>query len=198
MKTPFFSIIIPTLNEEGFIGRLLDTLVMQTFADFEVIVSDGYSKDRTKQVVESYKKKFSRVTFITSKKRNISHQRNTGARAARGMWLIFLDADGMLDRNAFLYLHTYISRHKAFQITPWYSSDSNHLFDRLWVGGMNIGMEVTKAIGRPAGYGQFYAIRTDVFSRSVDLMSSLSMGKIMRLWCGQNNTDIHFLLLDHG
>ena len=54
---PFFSIVIPTLNEEDYLPNLLGDLTKQTKKDFEVIIADGYSKDETKQVVKAFKKK---------------------------------------------------------------------------------------------------------------------------------------------
>jgi glycosyltransferase involved in cell wall biosynthesis len=48
-----FSIVIPTLNEEGFIGGILEDLAQQDYTDFEVIHVDGKSEDRTCQIVES-------------------------------------------------------------------------------------------------------------------------------------------------
>lgn len=52
-----FSIVIPALNEENYIGTLLDSLVGQEFKDFEVFVVDGDSEDGTRKVVESYMSK---------------------------------------------------------------------------------------------------------------------------------------------
>jgi len=86
------SIIIPTLNEEKYISKLLDCLVKQTYQDFEVIVVDGYSDDKTKQVVRKYRNKFD-LKLLNSEKRNVAHQRNVGASKAKFERLLFLDAD---------------------------------------------------------------------------------------------------------
>ena len=86
------SIIIPTLNEEKYVGKLLNCLVNQTYKNFEVIVVDGYSEDKTKEVVNGFKKKLN-LRLINSNKRNVAHQRNLGAENARFERLLFLDAD---------------------------------------------------------------------------------------------------------
>ena len=54
MGKPFFSIVIPALNEEKFLPKLLESLSHQHFCDFEVIVVDGRSKDKTVAVAETY------------------------------------------------------------------------------------------------------------------------------------------------
>lgn len=87
-----FSIVIPTLNEENYVGRLLDDLGAQDFKDFEVIHVDGKSKDKTCDVVSTYQDKLV-ITTVVSPRRNVSHQKNLGADRAKGKYLIFIDAD---------------------------------------------------------------------------------------------------------
>ncbi|MGD9129386.1 MAG: glycosyltransferase [Candidatus Woesebacteria bacterium] len=91
-KKPFFSIIIPTLNEERYLPRLLKNLAEQTFKNFEVIHVDGNSDDQTVSKAKAFAKKLSIKTFVV-KKRSVSFQRNTGAKKAKAKWIIFMDAD---------------------------------------------------------------------------------------------------------
>ncbi|MCL5430631.1 MAG: glycosyltransferase [Candidatus Marsarchaeota archaeon] len=84
------SVIIPTLNEEKYLATPLKALKKQSFKDFEVIVADGGSKDRTRQIAKRFDSK-----LIYVKKRGISSGRNAGARIAKGKILVFLDADTM-------------------------------------------------------------------------------------------------------
>ncbi|MEI6326655.1 MAG: glycosyltransferase [Candidatus Roizmanbacteria bacterium] len=97
----FCSIIIPTLNEEKFIGGLLGDLTGQTLSDFEVIHIDGNSEDKTCQVVDSFRSKL-KIKTITTDKRNLSYQRNIGATHATGDYLFFVDADTRIDEKDFL------------------------------------------------------------------------------------------------
>lgn len=88
---PYFSVIIPTLNEERFLPRLLRQLRNQTDRDFEVIVVDGNSEDQTKKIcLQEYSYN---LRFYQTKKRNVAYQRNYGAQKAQGSFLVFLDAD---------------------------------------------------------------------------------------------------------
>ena len=81
---PFFTIIIPTLNEENFVGRLLNDLVKQTFNNFEIILVDGRSTDTTIEVVKKYAKILPFRKIIKIGGRNVSKQRNRGAQSASG------------------------------------------------------------------------------------------------------------------
>jgi len=85
------SVIIPTLNDEKYIGKVLQSLAKQTIAPFEIIVVNGYSSDRTEDIVKNY----SNVKFYKTPP-HISYQINYGARLAKGDIYIFLDADTVL------------------------------------------------------------------------------------------------------
>lgn len=93
MKTPFFSIIIPALNEEKYIANLLNDLANQTFKDFEVIIVDGKSDDKTIKIANSFQDKLPSIRIITSPRRHVCTQRNLGARNALSDILVFSDAD---------------------------------------------------------------------------------------------------------
>jgi len=86
------SIIIPTKNEENFLPRLLRSLNAQTFQEFEVIVADAFSTDRTRAIAVSFGAKVVDGGLP-------GFGRNTGARHAKGDVILFLDADVFLPPN---------------------------------------------------------------------------------------------------
>jgi glycosyltransferase involved in cell wall biosynthesis len=92
---PFFSIIIPALNEEKYLPNLLGDLVKQTFKDFEVIVVDGKSDDKTVEKSNAFSKTLN-IRIITSERRHVCSQRNLGAKNAKSEIIIFSDADNRL------------------------------------------------------------------------------------------------------
>lgn len=96
MKKPFFSIIIPTLNETKYLPHLLNDLSNQTFKEFEVIVVDGKSDDQTVAKAKAFKDKIPLLSILTSSKRHVCTQRNLGAKSAKAEILIFSDADNRL------------------------------------------------------------------------------------------------------
>jgi glycosyltransferase involved in cell wall biosynthesis len=94
--TPAVSIIVPARNEEASLAECLQSLVEQTGADFEIIVVDDHSVDRTREIATSFPTV--RVIEAGSLPAGWTGKNNavtTGARQARGQWLLFTDADTM-------------------------------------------------------------------------------------------------------
>lgn len=87
-----FCVIIPTLNEEQNLPQLLLSLTKQTKKDFEVVVSDGKSEDKTKEKALEFQKTMD-LKFVVCPKRKVTSQRNFGAQHTGSKYLVFLDAD---------------------------------------------------------------------------------------------------------
>lgn len=115
---PLFSIVIPTLNEEQFLPKLLQDLTKQTTSDFEVVVADGYSKDNTKKETEKFKNKLN-IKFYQSKLTNVAAQRNFGASKSSGKYLVFLDADVGLKPSFLKKLDIHINKYKGLVFIPY-------------------------------------------------------------------------------
>lgn len=88
-----FSVIIPAYNSERTLARCLDSVLRQKFQDYEVIIVDDGSTDKTKSIIESYKLKDSRIIGITKENGGASSARNTGMNNATGDYIVFLDSD---------------------------------------------------------------------------------------------------------
>ncbi len=100
--TPFFSIVIPSLNEEVDLPILLTSIQNQSFMDFEVIIIDSGSTDQTKNKALTFKEKIKNFYFIEHKSKNVSEARNYGAKYAKGEFIIFFDSDVEIE-NVFFY-----------------------------------------------------------------------------------------------
>lgn len=94
---PQLSIIVPVYNCEKYIGRCLQSLMVQTYQNFEVILVNNGSTDRSLAILESYAKKDSRFHILSQENRGISGSRNTGLDASKGKYLCFVDADDFVE-----------------------------------------------------------------------------------------------------
>ncbi|MCL4391078.1 glycosyltransferase family 2 protein [Candidatus Parvarchaeota archaeon] len=90
------SVVIPTRNEEKYLGRLLNSINRQTYTNFEVLVCDFNSSDKTREIA---KEKGARVIGV--RKRGQSHARNVGIKNAKGDIIAFIDADFVLSKGLF-------------------------------------------------------------------------------------------------
>lgn len=114
---PFFSVIIPTLNEEKYLNFTLHNLVKQKETDFEVVIVDALSSDNTKAIAMQFKHTLP-IRWMVSEKKNVSIQRNKGAEAAQGRFLFFLDADTLIPRTFLKETQKYIQKHKGLIFIP--------------------------------------------------------------------------------
>lgn len=87
------AIIIPTLNEEHYIGKLLDSISIQTVYPKEIVIVDACSKDRTIEEIKKRQKNFKNLCYFRIPKYTISRQRNFGTKKTSSPHLLFLDAD---------------------------------------------------------------------------------------------------------
>ena len=94
------SIIIPCYNSEKYLAACMDSVLAQTFEDFEAILIDDGSKDNTLKVAQSYAQKDARVRVYAKKNGGVSAARNLGLDHARGEWITFVDSDDLLPEDA--------------------------------------------------------------------------------------------------
>lgn len=163
MKTPFFSVIIPTLNEEKYLPTILKSLSVQTFRQFELLVVDANSKDGTQKVYEQYKKHFPSARLFQSEKRHVSAQRNLGARMAKGQYLIFFDADVDMGPTFLEEIHIAALKQKFVFATTWVVPDSQESVDEMMILMSNLGIELINSLQKPTMWGFNIMIKRDVF-----------------------------------
>lgn len=156
--TPFFSIVIPTLNEAKYLPKLLNDLAHQSYQDFEVIHVDGQSEDATVKKAATYGKKLRILTKVVSV-RNVSYQRNTGAKLAKGKWVLFFDADNRLPAYFLDGLRYQIAKQPDTDIfTTWIKVDGRGQFFRTIEQMVNFTTELYDQVDRSFAPGAMIGI----------------------------------------
>ncbi|MCQ2214302.1 MAG: glycosyltransferase [Bacteroidales bacterium] len=96
---PTVSIVIATYNSETVIESALNSVLNQTFQDWECLVVDGMSRDKTVDIVESFCSRDSRFRYISEKDRGIYDAFNKGWKRAKGEWILYLGSDDRLTED---------------------------------------------------------------------------------------------------
>lgn len=99
MRKPLISIIVPVYNVEKYVKQCLESILEQNFSDYEVIVVNDGSTDRSLQICEEIARKDSRIRLFSTENSGVSHARNLGIKEATGKWMMFLDSDDYLVEN---------------------------------------------------------------------------------------------------
>lgn len=159
---PFLSIIIPTLNEEAFLPKLLDSLADQTYQDFEVIVADGCSEDGTVKVARRYMKKLP-LAVAQAPHANVSLQRNLGATKARGRYLVFFDADSTIPAMYLEGIAEYLEAEESKLLTTFMRSPDGDMRKLIILTIANVGISVANFMNKPFAAGYNIVVDRNLF-----------------------------------
>ena len=110
MTNPKISVIVPVYNAEKYLHRCIDSILAQTFADFELLLINDGSKDSSGTICDEYAAKDSRVRVFHKENGGVSSARNCGLDNAIGKWITFVDSDDWVKLD---YLYSMISQADA-------------------------------------------------------------------------------------
>lgn len=102
--TPLVSIIIPVYNSEEYLERCLESIMHQDFQQWECIIVDDGSKDRSGVICDRYSLLDTRFRVVHKPNGGVSSARNTGLALAKGEWICFVDSDDLLVEDALSYM----------------------------------------------------------------------------------------------
>ena len=105
MNIPLISIIVPVYNAEKTLNRCFDSILSQTFQDWELLLIDDGSTDQSRELCDEYANKDSRVRVFHKINEGVSSARNVGLDNAKGQWITFVDADDWIDKNMYQELY---------------------------------------------------------------------------------------------
>lgn len=124
--TPLVSIVMPAFNSEEFICDAVDSVLAQTYENWELIIVDDHSTDNTRKVLKKFES-FNKIRVITCKKNGgAAKARNRGIAEARGSFLCFIDADDLWEPDKLSRQLVFMSKKgAAFTFTSYTFADAN-------------------------------------------------------------------------
>lgn len=106
------SIIIPAYNVENYIVRTIESCINQTYKKIEILIIDDGSLDNTSKVIQKYVLKDDRIKYFYQENSGVSKARNNGISHANGKYIVFLDSDDWLEKDAIEYLIYHQEKYK--------------------------------------------------------------------------------------
>lgn len=175
-QTIDWAIVIPTLNEEKYIGSLLDSIALQTVQPKEVAVVDAFSEDKTKYEVEKRQKNLPQLKFYQVKKSSISKQRNFGAEKTTASHLLFLDADMVLASTALEAYDQEVEKKHPDVAAAINRPLSDDWRDKFMFEGMDLSFKALKPIW-PMAQGMNMYFRRDSFEKNHGFDEEITVGE---------------------
>ena len=142
ISEPYVSIITPNLNGEKFLEKTIQSVINQTSKNYEYILIDGKSTDRSVEIINKYIGEID--TFISEKDESMYHAINKGIQVAKGEVIIWINSDDILDKNAVLNVSNFFKKNSKVQ----------------WISGINGYIKKNfKFSGIPYVYPRFFLKR---------------------------------------
>ncbi|EGP5467598.1 glycosyltransferase, partial [Enterococcus faecium] len=107
------SIIMTVFNVEKYLAKAIDSVLLQTFADFELILVDDGSSDRSGEICDEYQQRDKRIKVIHQPNSGVSSARNTGLENAQGKFIGFVDSDDYIESDMYEFLYNNLIEEKA-------------------------------------------------------------------------------------
>ncbi|MDO5555812.1 MAG: glycosyltransferase [Clostridia bacterium] len=108
---PKISAIVPVYNTEKYLTKCLNSIINQTYQDFEIIIVNDGSTDNSEKIILEFKNKYpEKIKYLKKENGGLSNARNFGVEHAKGDYLSFIDSDDYIDINLFEKLIPYIDQ----------------------------------------------------------------------------------------
>ena len=138
-----YSIIIPAYNCETTIKKCIESVLTQKYDNYELIIVNDGSVDKTLSIITKYQKKYNNITIINNSNRGVSYSRNIGVKNATGDYITFLDADDYYDTDCLSVIDSYLKKNRVDFLRYNFKNDgiggfNNDIYD---LAGNNVSKE---------------------------------------------------------
>ena len=110
MEKKVFSIIIPIYNAERHLKSCLDSIVNQNYLNYEVLLIDDGSTDKSGEICDDYVSRFKKFKVIHKENKGVSNARNKGIELSQGEYLLFVDSDDFLSETYLSSIYSVIEK----------------------------------------------------------------------------------------
>ena len=183
--TPMVSMIVPVYNSEKTLSRCIDSILNQTYREFELILLNDGSTDTSGEICDAYAKRDSRVRVVHKENTGVSDTRNRGIDLARGEYLQFLDSDDWITPDATaLFVRTATEQQCDMVISQFYRVIGEHVSQKGAIdedGLMDRSTYANHMMQKPADF--YYGVLWNKFyKRSIITEHRLRMDQSIS-WC---------------
>lgn len=189
---PYFSIVIPTLNEEEYLPYLLTDLTRQIHQDFEVIVVDGQSTDQTTPKALAFKHRLPSLKVLKSRQNNVSLQRNQGGKEARGKYILFVDADSRFPPYFLSGMAYRLASDPSDIFTCWCDTSGHTNTNKTIASIMNITIETAHLLDSPGALGALIGCKAETFIKTKGFNEKLYFGEDAEFVKRAYKSGLHF------
>ena len=128
---PEISVIVPVYNVEKYLVQCIESIKMQTFENWELILVDDGSQDNSGMICDEYAQKDNRIKVVHQKNRGVSTARNSGVKFATGKYISFVDSDDYIVPNFFEIMLEKLIAYKADMVRCGFYefNDNNVVFN---------------------------------------------------------------------
>ena len=95
------SVIIPMYNAEKYIKKTLNSIIEQSYQNWEIIIIENGSEDKSPDIIREYEKKYPEIRMIKGPGKGPGPARNRGLKLAKGDYIVFVDADDYIEKNMY-------------------------------------------------------------------------------------------------
>ena len=130
MKNPQISVIVPVYNVEKYLSRCIDSILSQTFTDFELLLIDDGSADSSGKICDEFAMKDERIRVFHKENGGVASARQLGVDEAKGLYSIHADGDDWVEPNMLERMYLKITETGADMVITDYFSDKDVLIKK--------------------------------------------------------------------
>lgn len=133
-QSPLLSVIVPVYNVEEYLPRCIDSILSQTFTDFELILVDDGSPDKCGEICDVWAKKDCRIRVLHKSNNGVNAARNTGLDLAKGRYITFIDGDDFIKSNTFEKVLAILEKNSEIDLLQYPEIHVQDGKESLWSG----------------------------------------------------------------